>query len=306
MPIYDIFSSRKKESIGDAEDVYQYDDIPKKLRSQAKKIIVDGLGMTRRYSGGDWVYNAAYQHVHDVFCRESGIDFLTDRKDIQRGLFDFIDSCQTDEFLDIFELSLRLIDGFIRRQSEYDRSIWNRSHDADDLINETNYRFRQSSVGYQFVSGNIIRQDSAFAHDEIVKPALSLLHVQGFSGPEEEYLTAHRHYRLGNYKEAITEAAKAFESMMKAICDRKGWSYPSRARASDLVKVLRSNSLWPTYMDGSFDQLIATLTSGLPQVRNDSGAHGQGALPNEVPVYVAEYALNLAAAKIILLAEAAK
>ena len=91
---------------------------------------------------------------------------------------------------------------------------------------------------------------------------------------------------------------------MKAICDAKGWNYDKGARASDLVKVLRREGLFPEFAEKSFDQLIATLKSGLPAVRNESGGHGQGATPVDVPEYVAVYALNLAASKIRLLYEA--
>ncbi len=49
-------------------------------------------------------------------------------------------------------------------------------------------------------------------------------------------------------------------------------------------------STFPDYLDKSFDQLIATLSSGLPRVRNEEGAHGQGAKPRATPPYVAAYA----------------
>ena len=62
----------------------------------------------------------------------------------------------------------------------------------------------------------------------------------------------------------------------------------------------------PSYLDNSFDQLAATLKSGLPRVRAEEGAHGQGSVPRETPVYVAGYALNLAAANILFLAQAHK
>jgi hypothetical protein len=91
---------------------------------------------------------------------------------------------------------------------------------------------------------------------------------------------------------------------MKAISDAKGWKYEKGARATDLIKVLKSNGLFPDFADQSFDQLIATLKSGLPVVRNETGGHGQGSKPVEVPEFVAVYALNLAASKIRLLYEA--
>lgn len=91
---------------------------------------------------------------------------------------------------------------------------------------------------------------------------------------------------------------------MKAICDALGVEYPKTARASDLVKLLKASDLFPDYLDKSFDQLTATLASGLPSVRNEAGAHGQGAEIQIVPAFVAQYALNLAASKILFLAEA--
>ena len=58
------------------------------------------------------------------------------------------------------------------------------------------------------------------------------------------------------------------------------------------------------FAEQSFDQLIATLKSCLPTLRNETGGHGQGATPVAVPTYVASYALNLAASKIRFLIEA--
>ena len=67
---------------------------------------------------------------------------------------------------------------------------------------------------------------------------------------------------------------------------------------------MRARGLLPDYLDASFDQLAATLKSGLPKVRGEQGAHGQGAAPRETPNHVAAYALHLAAAKILFLVEA--
>ena len=62
---------------------------------------------------------------------------------------------------------------------------------------------------------------------------------------------------------------------MKAICDAKGWEYEKGARATDLIKILKGNGLFPDFADQSFDQLIATLKSGLPVVRNRTGGQGK-------------------------------
>jgi hypothetical protein len=97
----------------------------------------------------------------------------------------------------------------------------------------------------------------------------------------------------------------ALESTMKAICDAKEWAYPKGARAADLLKILRSKNLFPEFADKSLEQLLATL-KGVADVRNEAGGHGQGSVPVEVPTYVAEYALNLAAVQIRFLGDAFK
>jgi hypothetical protein len=84
------------------------------------------------------------------------------------------------------------------------------------------------------------------------------------------------------------------------------WKYDSNARASELIKIIRREKLLPDYLDKSFDQLAATLQSGLPTVRNQDGGHGQGSQPRGTPGYVAAYALHLAAANICLMGEAFK
>ena len=148
--------------------------------------------------------------------------------------------------------------------------------------------------------------DSQFLHAEVVKPALTLLSGPGFEGPMEEFLAAHKHYREGKHREAISMAANALESTFKAIFDRKGWDYQNGARISDLVKTARAKGLWPDYLDNSFNQLVATLKSGLPEIRNNDASHGQGAQPREVPDHITAYALHLAASKIVFIVEAAK
>ena len=159
-------------------------------------------------------------------------------------------------------------------------------------------------MGYRFEAGKLIRVDSELLHSEVVRPALGFLHQTGFEGPRAEFLKAYAHFQAGDARAAITEANNAFESTLKGICDQRGWSCPERPRVSDLLKVVRDNGLLPDYLDKSFDQLAGTLKNGLPKVRGDEGAHGQGAKPRETPGYVAAYALHLAAANILFLVEA--
>jgi hypothetical protein len=49
---------------------------------------------------------------------------------------------------------------------------------------------------------------------------------------------------------------------------------------------------------------IATLKSGLPEVRNNAGGHGEAPDARPVPSYIAAYALHLSAANIVMAVQA--
>jgi hypothetical protein len=306
MARYRLYSDRLKDAArAGTTDVYQYDNVPDKVRVQIRQIVTGSFGSPSRYVTS-WKDNPAALKVRQVVCHEQGKDsFGYEPKNPMEDLALQLENASTEDFLNTLEVCCFALTHVIEKSATW-RSQWDAKIDPTDAIDDINFRLRDAGVGYQIEEGDkIVRVDSHFAHAEMVKPALTLLNLRGYEGPQAEFLNAHEHYRSGRFKEAITEGAKAFESLMKAVCDQKGWEYKKGARASDLLKVLRAHALWPDYLDGSFDQLIATLASGLPQVRNEDGAHGQGSVRKEVPGYVAAYALHLAASKMILISSAA-
>ncbi len=64
----------------------------------------------------------------------------------------------------------------------------------------------------------MVRIDSKYLHQEVVVSTLGLLRGKGFESANEEFLTAHKHYRNGEYRDCITNANASFESVMKVIC----------------------------------------------------------------------------------------
>lgn len=293
-------------------DVYQYDTIPGKLRVQIQQILNDAIGpqyevdpyevMSLQHNPGPWEF------IHKTLCRELGLHRLTDSTYSlhNKGVLNYLGRAEADEFIDALEICCRIVDLSIRQWNEGQRRMHGITQDPASAIEEINYRLKESGLGYTYSDGQMFRMDSDFTHEELVKPALILLSKKYFEGAQEEFLDAHKQYRSGDYQQSIVSAGKAFESVLKAVCKIKGWNYEKRARASDLLRRVRSEGLWPDYLDGSFDQLLATLTSGLPKVRNDAGAHGQGPERRAVPAYVAAYALQLCAAKIQMIAAAAE
>jgi hypothetical protein len=152
----------------------------------------------------------------------------------------------------------------------------------------------------------ILTKDSEFLHSEVVQPALQVLVGDEYAGANEEFMKAHEHYRHQRYQECLNECLKAFESTMKIICHEKGWAFQQTDTASKLIKVCLDKGLIPTFSEQQLTSLRTLLESGVPTVRNKRAGHGQGTQRNEVPAHLAQYALHITAATILLLAECAR
>jgi hypothetical protein len=127
-----------------------------------------------------------------------------------------------------------------------------------------------------------------------------------YEGANDEYLKAHEYYRNGNYKDCLTWCLKAFESVMKAICEKHKWAYSKGDTAERLLALCFSYHLIPSYLQSHYSSLRSSLESGVPTVRNELGGHGQGSIPVEVPPYIAAYLLHLTATSILFIAAAEK
>ena len=309
MPVADLFSYRRRVAEGNVPDVFTYDSLPKKLLIQIIHIWRDAIG-PYHHSRGSAMYNRphnndGWQLIHDIVSREHGVFELDpDQRIDKRCEAYLLSSPSIEAALDLIEVSFRYVDRIARNLSEYEQQDAGITATADQAIEELNERFRRAGVGYQFEAGKLICMESELLHSDVVRPSLAYLNHEGFEGPRAEFLKAHTHYRAGETRAAITEANNAFESTLKAICDQRSWPYPEKPGASHLLKTVRENGLLPDYLDQSFDQLAATLKSGLPKVRGQEGGHGQGPNARPTPRHVAAYALHLAAAQILFLAEA--
>ena len=307
MPIYDIFSKRQKRLRGEFPDVYQYETIPNELRVQVIHIWRDAFGVPYRgnqYPGG--AIEEAYQFIHSTLYREYGLFTLSEDADpdddfIALGNF-FLAEEDPEKVIDTIEVSFQ----YMERYASNIR--------PEEAIAELNHRFQEHGVGYQYESGLIIRVDSQLIHSEVVKPALSMLSDPMYEGANAEFLKAHEHYRKERYKECMNECLKAFESCIKAICTKRQWKYEKKDTAKRLIEIVFDKELVPTFMDSHFSGLRkaldvrkglrSTLESGVPTLRNNLSAHGDGI--EEVPVseYIAAYTLHLTASNILFLAKA--
>lgn len=298
--LFDLFSKRRKKERGDYPDVYQYEDIPTPFRVQIVHMLQEAFT-----SDGRAFTNRAAQRIKDInkaLCREYGIFKLA--REYDEGFEELANFLlQTKDYeqaLDVIELTFRFIDYSIR-QDPYN---YNPRINVDSLIEELNQRFKESGIGYQYESGELIRVDCQFLHSEAVKPTLSLLKANKYHSVNEEFLQAHEHYRHARYKESTTECLKALESLLKTICSERGWAYDKSDTAKKLISIVLNNGLVPSFMQNQMNIMQTLLESGVPTVRNKLAGHGQGPTVRAMPDYIASYVLHLTATTILLLANA--
>lgn len=299
--ISDLYSKRRKREKGELSDVYQYDTIPIEFRRQVMFILQDATGVFNSRSKGEEIFDA----IIKILCREYGIPTLLSSEAqyysnsfyvIQEYLCVQKDSA-VEQILDVIDLAFNIVNNYVR-ESPHDFSP---EQDVDSAIDELNFRFREHEIGYQFEQGQVIRIDEELIHAEVVRPLLTALKEDPFIGALREFQSAHEHYRHGNHESCLVECGKAFESVMKAICTGRSWPFQPGDTASKLLKVLFANNYFPSYLQTQFTSFRAVLESGVPTMRNQSGAHGQGAQVRTVPQEMAEYCLHLTATNLLFL-----
>jgi hypothetical protein len=311
MPVYDIYAKRKKrqEKAGQP-DVYKYDEIPEALRHQVIYIWKTAIGTWQKtnYDTSDEPPETIWTAIHDILCRELGLPSLSLGRESDMAFTKcctfLLEESDIDNILSLIEVSFRMIETVCSNLRDMEKYRAEITQEPDDAINELNTRFKEHGIGYQYVGGRIVRIDSQYVHTEAVLPAISLLQQPGFEGASEEFLDAHKHYREGNYKDAISNASKAFESTMKSVCSLMDWKFPENATAKPLIDICIENGLIPQPLQGHFGSLRATLENGLPTISNRIARHGQGKRRVTVLDHYAAYALHLSATNIVFLVEA--
>lgn len=308
MAVLNLFSKRKKASEkAGKSDVFTYDTLPQSFRVQVTHILSELIGQYQRPSIYDLTSSGAnerWEFLHNALAREKGKFRLSEGDNVQAACMNYVLHGDTDDALDFIEVAFRLMERVCEGVHASQLQQMDIDVPANTAIEELNTRFREHALGYEFVNSEIVRIDSQYVHAEAVKPTLALLANRTFQKANEEFMTAHRHYRESNYKECVVAVNRAFETTLKTICTERRWSFKPGDRATELIALVRNKGLFPQYLDKGFDSYIAALKTGLPGVRNNAGGHGDDPNAPPVPDYIARYALHLAASNILLVVEA--
>lgn len=289
MPVFETYTKRKQAAeLAGKPVIYTYDTLPQRFRVQVVYIIKDVCN-----AASGWVANKARK----ALVRDMGQFTLADLEDPFEDCREFtLNSTDVDNVFSLIEL--------IFFYASHPQAFISYPQTIKRAADELNQRFREHQLGYQYHSGQIVPVNSEYLYAEAVEPSLSLLAEPGFEGPCEEFLKAHKHYREGNHREAISQAENAFESTMKVICDERGLKYEKNITAKGLIAKLINEGSIPPELQSEIQSLRNLLAAGVPAIRNSKAGHGQGAKVVDVPDYLASYALHLTASNIVFLVEA--
>ena len=220
----------------------------------------------------------------------------------------FLRDCNDDHFLDFIELIFkwqRLWD-FNINPPELLKNI-NEFLEVDDLpyyLTEFVFSRPESpkselppgvavfpSFGQVMAYPQIIRRENEVIHQTVIEPAITLLNRPAFVSANKEFLEALADYRQGDYGDCVAKCGSAFESVMKIVCEQKGWT--SQRDAGKLLNTILSKTDLPNFLKQPLLQ-VAT-------IRNELGsAHGAGTRPRKVSRHLAQYTISLTAAAVLL------
>lgn len=215
------------------------------------------------------------------FCDTKGAPYISLTHNIFDGpAYDPLASAFTPFLFDVIELQYEeLSDG-----------------ERDDFQSEINSVFDENSIPWLLQNGRMIKIDSQQFEQGLKQKVLAQMHELADAAPVfqaayNELTKAIEYFQKGDYAEAISNAEKSYESVMKVVLQ------VDRGNADKLTKdIVSLGGLGlPDSMTG--EGFKEKILMSLPYIRNNSTAsHGAGRSAVEIPKNIANLAINLASA----------
>jgi AbiJ N-terminal domain 4 len=211
--------------------------------------------------------------------------------DAQTQIPAHVSACRDVEVLDF-------VDAVFQHMTEgvehgYDYALRHRlAAEMGDRLNEI---CDEEGIGYRWTNGELVRFDDPVAHGEAIQPALNLLADGQFGHANAEFRRALECFRSRNWRDAITNANAAFESVLQIITEKPTLT------AGPLIREARHQGVIPGYAQNAAENL-EKLMNLVPAVRGQAGAHGLGARPDDADEDLARLVVTSAAAFIVFAA----
>jgi len=152
-----------------------------------------------------------------------------------------------------------------------------------------NVLFQEEGFPWCFCERCLFQVDSQFLEIHVQAQLNELLQTHSHVGARQEFLEARNDLVAGDYKGAILNSCKAFESVLQGIVGRNG------GQAGDLIKDLKKTGVLDVLPPNLHQPFEKTVLSSVPFLRNTLAGHGQGPAIVDVSRELAELCLHLAA-----------
>lgn len=162
---------------------------------------------------------------------------------------------------------------------------------------EINEAFRDNDIPWLLVDGRLVKIDSRQFEQDLKLKALSAMKELKdanplYQGAYDELRKAADFLGRGDCAEAVINAEKSYESVLKIIC---GSGFETEAANSLIKRLLEAGDL--SLPEGLKPESFRNnVLMSLPVIRNKVAAHGSGAMGCEVSGPMANLAVNLACA----------
>ncbi|CDD85072.1 putative uncharacterized protein [Collinsella sp. CAG:289] len=167
----------------------------------------------------------------------------------------------------------------------------------DGFRGEVNKVFREHDIPWLLVDGRLVKIDPRQFEQDLKLKALGEMKELNdadplYQGAYDELRKAIDFLGRGDYAEAVINAEKSYESVLKVIC---GPESETEAANSLIKRLLEADNLsLPESLKPEAFQ--SNVLMSLPVIRNKAAAHGSGATGCEMSVSMANLAVNLACA----------
>ena len=197
-----------------------------------------------------------------------------------------------EDIFDLVEIAFQLPDDMLWTLQNKGTKWKKKKSEHKRAIEEINIGFEEEHVGYRITNKRVERNVISL---DISLPALDVLHDKIFKRARDNFHLAYQHYQDKNYEDCVVSSNKAFESFLKALCERQELEYQTNAPIGDLVKILCNNLL----SNDKFNNKFPGYFNFLPCVRAHFGGHGFAPRVEKTHACIARYALHLAATNIL-------
>jgi AbiJ-like protein len=240
--------------------------------------------------------NELYQDLLSAYGRAMLVDFTdaerrSELRSCDQQLPAHLAHCPDAEVLDYIDAVFQKSAQIIERAGGADPV-----EEPHRLGAEIDRIFEEEGVGYRWTDGRIVRFDGEVTHTQAMVPAIVALATGGFGAAASEFDEAVADFGRGAWRDTITDANAALESVLKIRTGKEG-------AAGDLIKEALKQGLIPNYLAAGADAL-AKIMHAVNAARSQQGsAHGLGGRPPEADERLARFVLTTTAALITLLAD---